>query len=449
MRPRTSPAVPGAFETEGGQRGSRWFDWLPAYAPARLSRADWYVAAAIGIAAACIILWNHAAIDPAVYRTYNIFFQADPPRVISNLTERWSHSQNRNVAHPLFSILGLCVVKAAGFVGIVPMHAIAALLAGMAAISAGAFLLAMRGLGMPLKAALGFTVAYVSGAAFLHWYAFPETYAASGTTVVVMIAILTCARGSSLWLWALGSAASLSMLLTNWSIGLAASIVRLRWNRFLMVTLAAFACVAALSFVQHKTLHNARFFLDPVGIAREHTYSGLQMKRLGMRWNPVASFRNALITPAIVPVPEVVTEPTESGPFTMVTNQFVPLSRLGIMGGITLVAWIVLIAAGAQAAVSIPHLRRVGLPLIAFIAFQAAFHTIYGEIAFLYAADTLPAMMALAALGWFMPARKVVLAALLLFIGTASITNEVRFLRAAALSHDIAMDKQKGLAFGF
>lgn len=446
MRPRTSPAVPGAFDAE---TGSRWLNWLPAYTPARLLRTDWMIAAAVGIIAACVILWNHAAIDPAVYRTYNIFFQADPPRVISNLTERWSHYQNRNVAHPLFSILGLSAVKAAGLVGIAPMQAIAALLAAMAAISAGAFLLAMRGLGMAMKPALGFTAAYVSGAAFLHWYAFPETYAASGMTVVLMIAILTCARGSALWLWTLGSAASLSMLLTNWSIGLAAGIVRLRWNRFLMVTIVALAGVAALSFVQHKVLHNARFFLDPVGIAREHTFSGPQMQKLGMRWSPGASFRNALATPAIVPVPEVVTEPTESGPFTMVTNQFVPLANLGIAGGLALFAWIVLIVAGAQAAVSLPHLRRIGLPLIAFIAFQAAFHTIYGEIAFLYAADTLPAMMALAALGWFSPARKIVLAALLLFVGTASITNERRFLQAAAMAHDIAMDKEKGLAVGF
>ncbi|AUW57745.1 hypothetical protein C1T17_06140 [Sphingobium sp. SCG-1] len=449
MQPRTNPAIPGALDAEDGESGSRWLNWLPAYAPARLSRTDWLVAAAVGIVAACIILWNHAAIDPAVYRTYNIFFQADPPRVISNLTERWSHSQNRNVAHPLFSILGLSAVKAAGAVGIAPMHAIAVLLAAMAAISAGAFLLAMRGLGMAMRPALGFTAAYVSSAAFLHWYAFPETYAASGMTVVVMIAILSCARGSTLWLWALGSAASLSMLLTNWSIGLAASIIRLRWNRFLVVTIVAFASVAALSFVQHKALHNARFFLDPVGIAREHTFSGPQMQKLGMRWSPVASFRNALVTPAIVPLPEVVTEPTESGPFTMVTNQFVPLSSFGITGGLTLLAWIILIAAGTQAAVSIPHLRRIGVPLIAFIGFQAAFHTVYGEIAFLYAADTLPAMMALAALGWFSPARKIVLAALLLFIGTALITNELRFRQAAAMSHDIALDKEKGLAFGF
>ncbi|MGK2911750.1 MAG: hypothetical protein ACSLE1_18395 [Sphingobium sp.] len=442
------PHVARAFS---GQSISKWSlaAWLPEYEPAALTRSDWIMAAVLGVVAACLILYNHAVIDPAVYRTYNIFFQADPPRVISNLTERWSHSQNRNVAHPIFSIMGLTAVKAGGLIGIAPMKMIALLLTGAALVSVGAFFLAMRGLGMITQAGIAFTAAYMSGAAFLHWYAFPETYAASGATIAVMLAILTCARRNSIWIWIVGSTATLSMLLTNWGFGLAATIVRLRWRQFLIVSITALAAIAAVSFVQHKLLHNARFFLDPVGIAREHTFSGPQMRRLGMRWSPAASFRNALITPAIVPVAEVVHEATEAGPFTMVTNQFVPLSRLGWGGGLALACWVVLIAIGSKAAITIPRLRMIGLPLLVFIGFQAAFHTVYGEIAFLYAADTLPAMMALAALGWFTPARRIVMIAVILFIASASITNESRFLDAAAKSHEIAIAKTQGLAFGW
>ena len=446
MRFENSPAIPQTALGLDGRR--RYEDWLPAYRPAALVSADWMIAVGLGIAAACLVLWNHAAIDAEVYRTFNIFFQADPPRVISNLTERWSHFQNRNVAHPLFSIIGLSVVKAAGVIGLAPLKAIAALLAGLAAISAGSFYLAMRGLGMMFAPSLGFTAAYVSGAAFIHWYAFPETYAASGATIAVMIAILTCAPATSLWIWALGSMGTLSMLLTNWSMGLAASIARLKWRHFLIATLAAFGIVAALSFVQHKALHNARFFLDPVGLSKEGTYAGPRMRELGMRWDPVLSLRNGIVTPAIVPAPEIVTEPTEAGPYTIVTNQFVSATKFGVAGGVALVAWFVLLAIGVWAAITVPRLRRVGLPLLAYAVFQIGFHTVYGEIVFLYAADILPAMMALAALGWFTPARKIVMASLLIFIGTASITNETRFLDAAAKAHDIAVAKNLGRAFG-
>lgn len=423
--------------------------WLPIYVPASLTQRDWLVALALGIVAAGIALLNHAVIDPIVYRTFNIYFQADPPRVISNLTDRWSHFQNRNVAHPLFSIFGVSTVKGAGFMGLPPMRAIAALLAIMASASVGSFFLAMRGLALPVKAAAGFTLAYMSGAAFLHWYAFPETYAASATTITLMIAVLACARSSSLWLWVIGSAATLSMLITNWSLALAAAALRLRVRSFVIVTLAAFVIVASLSLVQHRLLLRARFFLDPVGIAKEHTFSGPEMRRVGMRWNAGSSLLNGLVTPIVVPEPEVVHEPTEQGVFTMVTNQFVPLAAFGWNGAAVVALWVALLAAGVSAVIVEPRLRRFGLPLMAYAGFQVAFHTVYGEIAFLYAADTLPVMMALAALGWFSPWRRGIVPLLVLFVPLAATVNETRFLAAARLSHAIAVAKTEGRAFGF
>jgi hypothetical protein len=83
-----------------------------------------------------------------------------------------------------------------------------------------------------------------------------------------------------------------------------------------------------------------------------------------------------------------------------------------------------------------------------FLASKLIFHSVYGEITFLYSADIAPAAIAFAALGWFSPMRKAVMAALMIFILTASIHNEAQYLGATRLANQIAVDKVMGRAFG-
>jgi hypothetical protein len=415
---------------------------------AAVNGVDLAIVIVLSLLAMAICLINRTALSPDVYDSFNIWFQADPPRVISNMTERWSPMQNRTVAHPLFSIIALSSVKAMALIGIPPMHAIGLLLLLAAAVSAGGFYVAMRLMGLPALAASGFGLALLASAAFLHWYGFIETYAFSATSTILML-IFTCSmRSLPRAGWIIASAGSVAMLITNWGLGLAGAFFRLPFRRFLVVTVGAFLLVSVISLVQMKALHRASFWLNPRTIAKEKTYSGPSMHAVGMKWDPWISARNGVLMPGVVPPPVRDTMTTEIGPSTLVTNQFQPLSSLGFIGWLAAGAWIALLAGGVLGVIADRTRRPIGLALGMFLASKLIFHSVYGEITFLYSADIAPAAIAFAALGWFSPMRKAVMAALMIFILTASIHNEAQYLGATRLANQIAVDKVMGRAFG-
>jgi hypothetical protein len=124
------------------------------------------------------------------------------------------------------------------------------------------------------------------------------------------------------------------------------------------------------------------------------------------------------------------------------------LSSLGFIGWLAAGAWIALLAGGVLGVIADRTRRPIGLALGMFLASKLIFHSVYGEITFLYSADIAPAAIAFAALGWFSPMRKAVMAALMIFILTASIHNEAQYLGATRLANQIAVDKVMGRAFG-
>jgi hypothetical protein len=261
--------------------------------------------------------------------------------------------------------------------------------------------------------------------------------------------IATCSlRRLPLPVWIVASAGSLSMLVTNWGLGLAAAFFRLRFRQFMLVTLGAFLLVSAGSAIQMKALHRASFWLNPVNIAKEKTYSGPKMHAVGMRWDPWVSARNGIVMPGVVLPPVRDTMTTEIGPSTLVTNQFVPMHRLGVVGWMALAAWFVLLAGGVAGTIVDGQRRSIGIALLLFLASKIAFHAFYGEITFLYAADVVPVALAFAALGWFTRWRWMVGGALSLFIVAGAVHNEAQYLSAAKIANQIAVDKLHGRAFG-
>jgi hypothetical protein len=80
----------------------------------------------------------------------------------------------------------------------------------------------------------------------------------------------------------------------------------------------------------------------------------------------------------------------------------------------------------------------VAIPIAAYLVFQLAVYSVYGEITFLYAGNFFPALMLLTAFGWFTPLRNVVLGTALVFVIFAGINNQVEFQRAARMSNEIA-----------
>ncbi|MFT3964712.1 MAG: hypothetical protein QM690_02365 [Sphingobium sp.] len=421
---------------------------LPAIAALLLR--DPAIALALGLCAAFISIRYGDLIDRRVYDSFNILFQSDPPRVISNMSERFSRWQNATAAHPLLPILGLPPVKLLARFGADPVTAIGRLLAIAAALSTACLYLSARGLGLDRRPATLLTGMFLASATFLHWYAIVESYAFAGLSVLLMLAtgIRSAGRKAGLG-WLVAASGTLAITITNWSLALLFAVFTLPRRRMLLMVGGSFAIVLALAIVQSRLFPGAFLFLDPKGLARASQYNGLSMHRLGVEWNPLASLRSALFTSAVAPPPVIATVDTDFGPFTLVTNQFQPWRAMPWPGLAATGLWALLLAIGAWTALATRPRPATWPPLIGFALSQVAFHSVYGEITFLYSADFFPALLLLAGLGWHARRlRPLVEGAMLLFILVGGIHNSVQFRTAAQKAQTVAIAKAKGQAAG-
>ena len=103
-----------------------------------------------------------------------------------------------------------------------------------------------------------------------------------------------------------------------------------------------------------------------------------------------------------------------------------------------IICWLFMLVMGLWGAWRDTARRAVSMAVIAYVAFQLALHSVYGEITFLYAGNFFPALVMLAAFGWYTPARHWVLSATVGFIIFAGINNHAQFVTAVRLANEIA-----------
>src|SRR6476646_1940287 len=132
---------------------------------------------------------------------------------------------------------------ALGKLGFTSLVAAKFLIALAAALSGGLFFCALRSFGLPRVPAVVFAALYLLSAAFIDWYAVIELNSVAGVTIVLALLALASGRTiSPLW-WLLISAGTLSITVTNWSVRLAATLVRWPPKRFAEISAAALALI--------------------------------------------------------------------------------------------------------------------------------------------------------------------------------------------------------------
>jgi hypothetical protein len=413
------------------------------YAPSPLRREDFIVAGLFAIAALFISIATTSAFDRAVFDGYDIYFESDPPRVISNMTDRWSDLQSRSHVHPIFSIMTFPFVRGLMALGLEPLAAIGAVMAACAAASAGLIYLSLKGIVRERLFAMACTAVFLASAAFIHWGGFLDTFAVADLTIAAMMFTLVHVRADNRLVWILASAATLSVTTTNWALGVVAAFFRLPFRRFVLTTVAALGLVMAIALVQNATFPNARLFFNPKAALDETRFVQIEREQKGVgRWTPWANLRSAVISSAVAPPPHLemvlVDEQTR---LPGLNNQDSPLLSTPLPGMIAAVCWLLLLAGGVWGAVLNRSMRPVALALGAYVASQLGLHLIYGEITFLYSLHFLPAMVGLAAFGVFTPAKRLLLIAAALFVVLGGYSNQQQFLAAAHLANQAAHDR--------
>jgi hypothetical protein len=385
--------------------------------------------------AVTIAVWGFGILGSALYNeaSSDIWFQADTPRVVANLTDAESDHYRTSV-HPASSILLTPIVLALSRLGIAPLLAAKVLIAMAAALNGGLFFAVLRLLTLPWFAAAVFTLLYLFSAAFLHWYSEIELNTVACLANVLALLILAYGPTKSLAWPTLVSAATLSITITNWSVGLIATLMRWSLGRFFVISGAALALVTVLAVAQHFMFRNASIFLQPFHLVGEARWTQPALEKRGAgTWKPLLSLRSLLVTTVVAPDPEIEIQVNNK----VVTNQNVGMTRNTMAGVAASIAWVALFGCGFWGAAISFHLRPVAIGLLLMLLIQVCLHSVYGNVTFLYAPHVLPILVAIASLSWFTPARQIALGLAVVVSVAGGISNVHQFKEAARLANQI------------
>lgn len=438
QRQRSTVGRPLALFGDWIERARDAFCPIPYSPPEQFSATDVLIGSVLAVVAAAYAAAAFIAIDPRVYDSWNIYFQADGIRVLADMTDRFSDQWRTNV-HPLVPLLSYPLMHMLMGLGLSKLSAAAVLMVGCAALTTGLLYLALRGLRLTGFAASVFTSVFITSATFVHWFAYVETYAFAMLTTTAVIFVLINVRSGSLWIWTVASAGALSITLTNWVLAIAAGFFRLPLWDFVRTSVLALLLVALLVCAQKLVFAQAVLFFNPYNLKADVAYTQVWQQSKGYAtWTPGDNIRNVLLTSAIALPTTTEISKAPVGDFTIVSSQHTPLSRMSLAGTIAAICWSLMLCAGVWGAIlSIPH-RAVTLPISIYVVFQTLFHSIYGEITFLYAGNFFPALLFMTAFGYLTPARNIVLGAAVLVAILGGVSNHTEFSNTVRMSSGIA-----------
>lgn len=357
-------------------------------------------------------------LDPATGN--DIWFEGDLGRLADEMTHRWA-AHSRAPVHPLFSLLTVSAAYPLRALGLGPTAAVAA----VSALSAGAWMLAcyalMRALGHAALDALALALLAACSAAGLFWLTVPETMALGSASVLAAVTVGVVASERHIrerWLIA-ASAASLSITVTNWMAGLAASAMSLTWKRAIQVSANALALVVVLWGVQRVVVPHADFF---VGYSNEQRYF-LRPEAQG----PLSAVKVSIVNGMMMPRLSTTVKPGRGSILTVQGSRLREQTALWMAGTSV---WLIVVACG----VYVSLVRKPGRPgerlVLIVAAGQLALDAIYGTETFLYTLNLIPLLVAVGGAGLESRGRWLVRAGVVALLVMA-VTSNARRLHEA------------------
>jgi hypothetical protein len=276
-----------------------------------------------------------------------------------------------------------------------------------------------------------------SSAFALFWFTVPETYPWGAVTILGAMLLSAVASHRPVptgWYFA-ASVLSLSVTTTNWMAGIFATAARFSWPRTIaawlktvrwtaVVMVVTLVITLALALVQKEIFPSSRLFIR---IGGERAFVMQQQSGGPLRcW--ASFFSHTIIMPAVTTAPHV----SVVGQTVLRTQLSAPASA-SPWGKAALGCWVLLLAAGLYALVTLPDLMPLRLTLGLTLLGQLALHTIYGAETFLYGAHTGPIMIALAALATRTRLRPAVLLLAVVMTACLVLNNFPQFDRVMEL----------------
>ncbi|WP_309645865.1 hypothetical protein [Phenylobacterium sp.] len=384
-------------------------------------RLDLLIGIGVGVAGGAYALIHWDTVDARRMMTvFDVWFEADMPRIAGTLTDFSSPDHNRTSVHPLTSLLlgtPFIVLHALG----VDVETICT---AFVACGAFAFCVVMfatlRVVGLRRVDSAMVVALACTSAGGLHWLSVPENYALGAASLLVPILWLAAPRGEfDRSFGPLQSALSMSITVTNWMAGLAAALVALGVRKGVKVSVLGFLIVALLTPLQSAIYPTAGRFL---GFRGEMQYSvvGSERPPPAMLGRIVGITDHALIAPdhTIVAQDRAVAPLTISYQTTQIAlHPAAIVARLG---------WVALLAMGIYAAFRGRVSAQVATVTALVLAGNILLHLVYGEEVFLYALHFVSLYSLIA--GWAcLASRRAAIPLLLITIVAAHLHNSQQF----------------------
>lgn len=367
-------------------------------------------------------------------RGFDLWFDSDPGRTVANITSRWVMFHERSNLHPLYSLLIAWPFGAVSDIFSIPTSALAAFYVALqGACFCGSAYVAMRTFGIGRFDAILGVVLLNSTAAAIYWIGFTE-WTVFGA-VSILVSVIWIAAPAAVRNHATGVAQNLisaSMVVTNWPIGVAASLAsdwpKLRWRQAYEHTRDALALLAALTVVQYVFFRQAGGFLNVWRHVDETQASPGQ----SIFESASQFFGQTLVAPVPTVFDWASTAPLWGINIISGSQQGVPITPLTI---VILALWLTLWGLGVLAAARGGVSRGVMWFVLGVIGFLFALHTFLGFEMFLFSVEFAPLLTFVAL--WSVRSRyKMVARALCVVLIAASIAHNYPTFRSTVAAHN-------------
>jgi hypothetical protein len=399
---------------------------------------NWLIPLLLGVAAAASSFLLSSRLMPQVLNAGgdDVWFDADCVRVYGDMSSLQSENA-RSSRHPLFSLV-TCLpnVAAQGVMRLTPELGVRVQLAVAAGLFIALMFLLLRQLDFHTFDALVFSlVASVSGAAWM-FAGVPETHLFGGVSVLagLLITARYVTQPAKEWAYALGGVLTLSITVTNYSLGLLFAFVGLPWRRALLVSWVAVTAVAFFWAIGTVRIPHSLFFLadlrGDIRYVRESSPDALNRAA----WSV---FGHSMVLPAI----EQRDKPRDDG---LGRKYYLTIQSSGPgsgspLGFVAVILWLGLLTCGVGALVSGFGTRGPFYRVLAlFLLGQVTLFLVYGPETFLLTLNVIPALVVLAAMGTRTRLRRLVLITACLFVVCAAVNNARQLADAEVQLREIA-----------
>lgn len=369
-------------------------------------------------------------------QTTDVWFHSDATRVFDDMTI-YEIDHNRTNVHPLFLLIAFPPVYLLKTLSLEPITAVRIVIAIVAALWISSLFVLLRLIGCRRFDAALFGILGATSAAAVFWFVLPETYPFGSLSILLALNLVALTQHryvSQLW-YVLISALTLSLTVTNWMVGIFATIVNHRRKQSLLITLKAFCLVLVLVVVQKVIFPTSNAgFLKVIPTIQNEAADTVELGSGSETGVPLQVVKSFVLDTIVMPDIKLV-ENLKFSNWSRMTVQTSPPGSGSLWGHVAVVLWAALLGLGLWGFVSnTKHLRLrfvVGLSLFG----QLALHAVYGLETFLYSLHFLPLLVVLAAFSTLTRARLLALVLAGAVVLSAGVNNGLQFSKFTEFSH--------------